>query len=295
MFGLTVDSSIPLPELESVSGLAAPDVSITRGPVPRLIEPEPQGLSVSSDGATLNIVGVARYWIRGGASIVFEPDPEASDRNIRLFLLGSAFGALLHQRGALPLHANAIEIDGRAVAFMGHSGAGKSTLAAWFHDRGYKVLADDVCVVAPGLKALAHPGIPRLRLCTDALEFTGRSGADYEPAFDDHQKFNVPTTSRASQAPLELSHAYLLARGESPSVSELRGVEALEAVVANTYRGHYATMMGQTGRHIFQCISLLQSVPLFEARRAWGIGEFCSQAGSLEAHARSLIASKRLD
>ena len=44
--------------------------------------------------------------------------PGASSRNVRVFLLGSAFGALLHQRGLLPLHANAVEVDGRAVATL---------------------------------------------------------------------------------------------------------------------------------------------------------------------------------
>ena len=69
------------------------------------------------------------------------------DANIRLYLLGSAMGVLLHQRGLLPLHANAVEIDGKAFAFMGASGSGKSTLAAWFHDHGYRIIADDVCAV----------------------------------------------------------------------------------------------------------------------------------------------------
>ena len=78
---------------------------------------------------------------------------------------------ILHQRSLLPLHANAMVVEGRAIGFMGHPGAGKSTLAAWFHDRGFDVLADDVCVVTPGPdgRPLAHPGIPRLRLWREAL------------------------------------------------------------------------------------------------------------------------------
>jgi hypothetical protein len=54
-------------------------------------------------------------------------------------------------------------------------------------------------------------------------------------------------------------------------------------------------MMDQTARHVFQCIALLKNIPLFEARRVWGIDDFELQAGRLEAHARSLIAGKRLD
>ena len=100
--------------------------------------------------------------MRDGNQIVIDAAPDATDRNVRLFLLGSALGALLHQRGLLPLHANAIDLGGGAVAFSGHSGAGKSTIAAWFHDRGHRILADDVCVVGfdQSGRALVH-AVPR--------------------------------------------------------------------------------------------------------------------------------------
>ena len=64
--------------------------------------------------------------------------------DIRVFLLGSCLGALLHQRGVLALHASAIETDQGAVLFMGDSGMGKSTTLQAFIKRGYKMLADDI-------------------------------------------------------------------------------------------------------------------------------------------------------
>src|SRR5258708_39789946 len=94
-------------------------------------------------------------------------------------------GAIFHQRGLLPLHANAIEVGGQAVAFVGPSGAGKSTLAAYFRDRGYRVLCDDVWVVSFGSdgEPLAWPGVPRVKLWGDALAaFCPRVG-DLEPVF----------------------------------------------------------------------------------------------------------------
>src|SRR5687767_37791 len=118
-----------------------PDVTISIGAVGPVSGPP--GVDLQDDALVLRIPEVASYRI-DATSILVSPAPAVPEQNLRLYLLGSAFGALLHQRGLLPLHANAVEIDGKAVAFMGASGEGKSTLAAWFHDRGFNIIADDV-------------------------------------------------------------------------------------------------------------------------------------------------------
>ncbi len=296
IFGLSIQSEIALPDLDEVRSEGSPDVAIRLGRVPRLLDgEEPQGLSVSANGAILNMIGVARYWITGGSEVLVEPCSGATERNLRLFLLGSAFGAILHQRGLLPLHANAVEIGGRAIAFMGHSGAGKSTLAAWFHDRGFKILADDVCVVRiQDGRVLAHAGIPRLRLWKDALERTGRMAEEFEASFDDAEKYNVPTQSRPSEDSIELSHLYLLSKPQEdvPAIVRLQGIEAVDALVANTYRGRYVPLMGQTQHHLRQCLVLVGKVAVFRAQRVWGMEGFDEQARLLEEHARAFLAQR---
>ena len=147
------------------------------------------------------------------------------ERNVRLFLLGSAFGVLLHQRGLLPLHANAIEIDGRAVAFMGPSGAGKSTLAAWFHDRAFRVIADNVCAISRNSEGRrqAAPGLPRLRLWAEALELMGRSSHALNRSFvdDDDEKFDVPMDP-ASRSPIEDAAVRFICSTEAPNSPSCR-------------------------------------------------------------------------
>jgi len=63
---------------------------------------------------------------------------------VRLYLLGSAWGALCYQRDLLVLHASAVRVDGRAVAFCGRPGMGKSTLAAWLAESGHALVSDDL-------------------------------------------------------------------------------------------------------------------------------------------------------
>jgi hypothetical protein len=298
VFGLQLRSEIPLTELFPAEQGDGPEITIRLAPFPPIEGERFDGFAVTAAGAVLNVPGAARYLVRNGDEILVDPDPDGSERHMRLYLLGSALGALLHQRNLLPLHANSIGIGGRAVAFLGHSGAGKSTMAAWFHDRGFDVLADDVCVVtqSEGSPPLAQPGIPRLRMWRDALEASGRSADGHELSFDDAEKYNVPTREPTAEGPLRLGAIYLLKKAEEatpgePFVQPLGGIEAIDALVANTYRGGYIPMLGGTKRHLASCLALARSVPIFAVNRLWGKDHLDRQLRDIEAHARSLFGA----
>lgn len=288
LFDLAVASDVALPELVPGPGDEPADVRVRLGRIEAPADTAP-GLHVDGEDALLVVKAVGRFLTRGGREMIVEPAADVSLRNLRLYLLGSGFAAILHQRGLLPLHANAVIVAGRAIGFMGHPGAGKSTLAAWFHDRGFDVLADDVCVVTAGPdgRPLAHPGIPRLRLWREALEASGREASAYERSLDDLDKYTVPTNLERALPAVPLSHLYLLEKaGEEAAIDRLEGAAAVEAMVANTYRGSYVRLMGRTRQHLLACAGLARTVPLFRARRRWGYDSFDVEGERLEAHAR---------
>jgi hypothetical protein len=288
-FGLIFRSDFPFgSSFPRVAETRAADVEIRLG---RIDAPESaaSGYSVIPGGTLLTVPKVGRFLVRSGNEILIDPDPGASERNVRIFLLGSAIGALLHQRGLLPLHANAIDIGGRAVAFSGHSGAGKSTIAAWFHDRGYPILADDVCVIGfdEAGRAFAYPGIPRLRLWREALEASGRDAGVYDRSFDDMDKYDVPTETGSTAEPLPLAAIYLLRKAEEgggAAIERLTGVDAVETLMSNTYRGGYLKTIGRTAEHLAACLRLVRAVPVFRAERLWGFERFDEQARQLHDH-----------
>lgn len=296
IFGLSVQSELDLPELIPVREATDPDVSIQVSSA----EAEPPAefkLISSDDEVTLSVPGAATYTMRGGRTITVTPVSTASARDVRLYLLGSAFGVILHQRGLLPLHSNAIEIDGKAIAFLGHSGAGKSTLAAWFHDRGHGMLSDDVCVVGVDENGggVAYGGVPRVRLWRDALEASGRSAEGEERAADDWEKYNIRTHHSAIRHEAPLSHIYLFAGDGSDAetvVTRLSGSRAVQALVENTYRGAHVKLLGKSKRHFDQCVSLAQNLAIFEVRRPWGLDVLDQVGTALEAHARSFIEAQ---
>jgi hypothetical protein len=291
---MSLASDLELPEL-------LPDLAPAEPPELQVVfagdmeGPDTPGVHMIRGGALLCVEEVARFAVTEGSTIRYSPVPGTPERNIRLFLLGSAMGLLLHQRNLLPLHANAVEIDGCAVAFMGESGSGKSTLAAWFHDQGHRIIADDVCVIQfdPTGTAVALPGLPRLRLWRDVLHSTGRSPADYPVSFlgeNSPDKFDVGVAlDRTASEPLRLAAVYLLGQGDGKIV-RLTGTEAIEVVFANTYRGGYLPIAGSAQAHWAAALSLIRSTPVFRAERQWSWDRHEETAAALRDHASVLLA-----
>jgi hypothetical protein len=173
-YGLVVESVLELPLPEPPDHLVAVDVEIRRGVVPETLFGAiwygPR-FEAREGELLLRVEGVGRYLVAEGLEITVDADPLADMDEMLGFLLGSAFGALLHQRGQVPLHASAVLTRaGGAVLFMGRRGVGKSTLVAGLVERGYRMLADDVSVVfSTDGRTMVHPGIPRIRLRADSL------------------------------------------------------------------------------------------------------------------------------
>ena len=285
VFGLTLASEMALPDLRpGADDNADPDLTIRLGSFDA--EEQLAGYHMRGEGVLLVVPEVARFRITGGRDMIVEPAAAAPMRDVRLFVLGSAMGVVLHQRGLLPLHANAVGIADGAVALLGHSGAGKSTLARWFHDAGHPVLSDDVCVV--GQTGIVPPGIPRLRLWRDALEGSGRAADDYEQSYQRADKFDVPLLGAPPPPPMPLRAVYLLRRAETVAIAPLTGTRAVEALVANTYRGGFVRAAGLAAPHLAACMAVARRVPVFSFERRWDPRDFDADAEALLAHARAL-------
>lgn len=291
LFGLVIDSVIKLPELRDGDHDAPADLTIDVGAIPRC-----EGDPLDPLSQLLEIDDVARYLVRDGTSITIDPAACANDADTRLFLLGTAMGIVLHQRGLMPLHANAIEIDGSAVAFMGPSGYGKSTLADWFTRQGYRMVADDVCAIRlEGGVPMVEPGIPRLRLWEDALVARGSTTDGLTRSFSGDpatRKFDFPLPVEAgTAAALPLAAVYLLDRGPSLRLEPLSGLAAAQALFAHTYRGEYVRDAGSPRGHLEICMAIASAAPCFLAERRWSLDDAGVDNLQLLDHARRQIGA----
>ncbi len=296
-FDFCLRSEIPLAELvPATSPGERPIVDIRLGKLPDQLpnsRPASWGLQVSEDGVMLTVTGAARYLVRGGREIVVDAATGNSERKVRLFLLGSALGILCHQRGLLPLHANAIVANGGAYAFAGPSGAGKSTLAAHFSRAGYEILCDDVCVISfdEAGQPSAWPGLPRLKLWGDAAAALGHDRNNLDRVMDDVDKYQVPLAAMAAPRAVPFRRLYLLERadeGAPAAIRRLRGQEAMGAAVSQTYRGAYLAPMGLALQNFRQCAALTARAEVFVATRTWGYHVFDREAGLLAQHISEL-------
>ncbi len=258
-YNLTIHSEILLPELisQESNSAAASDITIRLGDVPP--DGLPEGLQldpslwVTPTSLWLQVPRVARFLVQNGNEILIDPEPGIDEDSLRVFLLGSAFGALLFQRGHLVLHGNAIRIGDQCMICVGHSGAGKSTLAAGFMRRGYSVLADDVVPVDAECRAL--PGFPRIKLWQDVADQLEISTNELRRIRPDIEKYNLPVASQAANEALPIRWIYILDNDhiDTVKVDPIQGMQRFLHLHANTYRVLFLNGMALKSEHLKLC------------------------------------------
>ncbi len=248
-FNLTIASSIPLPAFISSTSAQA-DVTIDEGVVPStLAAPTARGVlyDISANEFLLRVDGIARYHVHNGRHIAIQRAMPLVDKDsVRLFLMGSAFGALLHQRGLLPIHGSSIATPHGAVIFAGASGAGKSTTAAGFIERGYPLLSDDISVITfdETGNAFVVPGYPQLKLWAEALGEMAMDTENLQRVRPQLEKYSLPVTAFETQAqPLYRVYALLPTNTKTIKVTTITGLTKVLSLRNRIYRARFAEEM----------------------------------------------------
>jgi hypothetical protein len=282
-YGLLFAASLPIPEMMTASVAdpirdRAPDVVIAEGAFPDAL---PNSLAssrvheVNAEALLLRVEGIGRYLVRGGREILIDPDPAATAHDVRVYLLGTCLGALLHQRGYLVLHASGVATEGGAVLFAGASGAGKSTLLAELLRRGHKMIVDDVCAVrcdAEG-QAMVVPSYPRTRLWADAAARFAIDTTNLPRTRPSWDKFERQVPDQFSDREANLTHVFHLAEpcdGDEFSLQRLGPIDAFKTLVDNTYRGILLDGLDLRTNHFELASRAARSVEVIRVRRPAG-------------------------
>jgi hypothetical protein len=291
--GLKIISELEIAGLPPVIDRSQADAVTTRiAEVPPALDgaPEFDDVAYGRDEVLLRVPDVARFLVRGGAEILVDPAPAVEANLLNVFLLGSAFGILCHQRGILPLHSAAIEAGNGVIAFVGDSGAGKSTLAAALLSRGHRVIADDVSFLRGADNDFKlWPGVARIRLSEDAMNQLGIAQSEVERENRGESKFVLRIPFATTEHPRRLLRIYRLCdpqSGQAEGISRLRGLAAIDVILQNVYRLGFAEHMGKLPQIFEICAGIARRIPVFEFVRPVATATVTTNLDLLESHLR---------
>jgi hypothetical protein len=191
--------------------------------------------------------------------------PEADEGLLPVLIAGALLAIHLMLRQELVLHASAVQVEGRALAFVGRSGMGKSTLATALCAKGYPLVSDDLLRVDATL--LTYPGATETRLRDSARPLA--NGTAYETA--DGRLAVRPSDVVTDPLPLAACVIPQPSRDVTEvSTRRLRPAEALLRLSS------YPRVLGWTDQPTmavtFQALGdLVEQIPVLEARIPWGL------------------------
>lgn len=202
-------------------------------------------LKVSENKVLFCITGVGHFLTTNGNKILFTrtqglTENTVLDKDVRVFILGSCFGALALQNHLLPLHGSVAVVDNTAIAFVGDSGAGKSTMLGSYMSSGYKMLTDDVCVLnfVNGIP-IVYPAYPQCKYNEDSATLLGHSFESMQWINRFKSKKYLDVSEYFDTAERVLSRIVLLEASDKVSsikIHEMEGIEKFETIYRNTYR-----------------------------------------------------------
>lgn len=289
--GLSVGSEIVLPGVFALSAERQPDVTIRRGPVPQALESP--GLSgptwqIAGKQFLLRIPDIARFLLSDGREIAFEPESDAKADDIPIFILGTVFGILLHQREQIVLHASAVRVNDKAVLFCGSSGAGKSTIAAALVQRGYSMMTDDVCAIAVTAEGMpmVYPDGRQLKLWAHSIERLDLAERRGERVRSRLEKFYVEP-GEAFNEPLPLGAVYALREARPPHAPGIERPNVVDAALVlrrNAYRPLIVSRMGQKAHYFHAATTIANIAGIFHLNRSLDFSQMPDVLSWLEQH-----------
>lgn len=219
---------------------------------------------------------VGIFYAGFGETIRFSPADEATDESIELFMNGSVFGAILHQRGILPIHGSSFVYRGSGVMLCGHSGAGKSSLTSSLCLNGQATfLTDDVTPIRfyDGKPAVL-PKSDRVKLWEDSLDQLSEKRSGLKQIRPQDKKFYLNIEKSASEPhPLhQVAIIHVLDRIAEPVAEQMTGAEAFSVLQKEIYRLFYLQAMPQRkARYFTQLSAICNQCTVWRVTRPSGI------------------------
>jgi hypothetical protein len=286
-YNLAIWSAIALPDLPPSSGGSDFEIRLECGG--DLIEERRiEWRELPAREARFHYPALARFTVLDGRELIITTDPRGDTTILRLYVQGMMLASALYQRGLFVLHASVVEVDGRAIGFLGPVGAGKSTFASAFRALHHKVLADDNAAIdLDGAHPRVLPAFPSLKVYPEVARSLGFQRDSLHPMHASQIKEAQPLGDGFSANPLPLHCLYVLDREAEGPLARIPPVETIRELIRHSVPTRWG--VAGDGRHLRMCSSLAQRVPLFRVRTFRDLHEIPMIAREIERHATNQV------
>ena len=271
VFGINILSeNLKLPELNKSKGTKY-DVEIIKlnTPIDNNIKKFPykyKNLFIRNNQLNLHIKGIADFQVCDGEKIYWHDlQKEFIPSQVRAYILGSAIGAILIQRGNTVIHANALTKDSKTIICAGNGGDGKSTLAYSLMRQGWKLLSDDLVALSDDFCVL--PGIPRIKLWDDAISYYGIEKNTLKRVREDMNKYQLTGDCVNSvYTKCKINAIYVLDKNKDTNVkSEISSQkEKFLRVHNHIYRPLYVNGLHKGANYFKKLTKLIKQIPVYK-------------------------------
>jgi len=218
----------------------------------------------------MQVEGVADFYACDGREVEYAPADGAGQNSIELYLNGSVYGAILHQKQILPFHGSSFMYNDAAVMICGDAGAGKSSLTASFCLNGAEFLTDDVTPVlfregVPYIRALSD----RMKLWGDTLRQLGKEGSMFDRIFPGTNKYFYPMSGSGGKT-VKLERILIIEIDDKLEVTteEMSGPGKFTAIRGEIYRAEYLQGMPENEAVYFRnIVDISRNVRVVRVRR----------------------------
>jgi hypothetical protein len=307
LYGLGVESNVPIAAFAGLEPCARRDVRWTLGALPDLGAAEESWEEYrrveESCVRASRLPGGSHYRLAydDGTECVIDARGEevwakapagATIEDTATYLLGPVMGFVLRLRGVTCLHASAVAVDGRAIALAGHAGAGKSSAAAAFARAGHAVLTDDVTALTLDAgRYCVEPAYPRIRLWPESVAsmFGSPDGLPRITPTWDKRFLGLDGAFRFQRERLPLAAIYVL-EDRAPGRPRIEPLEPSEALIWLVAHAYSAQLLDKRMRaREFECLArLVEQVPVARVAPSDDYGrlaQLCETLAGARAHA----------
>ena len=198
-----------------------------------------------------------------GKEIIVNPQTGLDQNFLLSLIFGYGIAILFHQRGFFVLHANAVEMDGGAVLFLGANGVGKSTTTANLVKKGYKLLSDDMLVlqIKDNDIPLVFPGLQQIKLWPEVIINLDENPEKMPKISSKSEKRYYRFIDNFSNDPKHIKAIYLIEEGKKTFVKDLGPQKSLMGLIKGSYcLGLFDEM--ELYENFKECSKIANTVPI---------------------------------